>query len=235
MTCRDSDARMRRCAALWKRVAQSIATVSVRLIASSFMTWHMQCGEGAASKWREHVANKAMRRLQNHDIGHAWGCWYEQHVKLVRLRILSTRVLKRWTHGAIIVAWMTWSEECTTSKSNAWTVQKSVKQWEKMKYAKAFGAWHEHSKAQRKFRGAEKDAKDNLYGMENVGDMGEGVSTTKGPAGEDGAANAKRRHVQGRMGLVVRQCYRASTAEESAGEAGAAYSKTADSCSASKL
>ena len=82
--------------------------------------------------------------------------------------------------------------------------------------------------------GADLDAQDNLCGMENVVDKGEGASTTKGPAEEDGAADGKRRHVQG-MGLVARQRYRASTAEDSSAEACAAYAKAADPCSASKL
>ena len=50
--------------------------------------------------------------------------------------------------------------------------------------------------------GAEMDAEDNLCGMEDVGDKGEGASTSNGSAGEDGAADAKRGHVQG-MGLVA--------------------------------
>jgi hypothetical protein len=51
------------------------------------------------------------------------------------------------------------------------------------------------------------------------------------PAGEDGAADAKRRHVQG-MGRVARECYGASTAEESGGEDVDADAKAADPCAA---
>ena len=36
----------------------------------TFMKWHMQYGEGTASKQREHVANKALRRWQNQTMGH---------------------------------------------------------------------------------------------------------------------------------------------------------------------
>ena len=43
---------------------------TMRLIGNSFMKWHMQYGEGTASEQREHVANKALRRWQNQDMGH---------------------------------------------------------------------------------------------------------------------------------------------------------------------
>ena len=49
--------------------------------------------------------------------------------------------------------------------------------------------------------GAEMDAEDNMCGMENVGDKGEGASTSKGSSGEGGAADAKRGNRQG-MGLM---------------------------------
>ena len=54
----------------------------------------------ANSKTRDYLVSKALQRWQYQDLGHAWECWYEQHVKLVRLRNLSTRILKRWTHDA---------------------------------------------------------------------------------------------------------------------------------------
>jgi hypothetical protein len=38
------------------------------------------------------------------------------------------------------------------------------------------------------------NAQDNLCGMENVGEKGEGASTSKWSAGESGAADAKLGH-----------------------------------------
>ena len=40
----------------------------------------------ARSKRREYVANKAVRRWQHQALGHAWERWYEQHVKLVKMK-----------------------------------------------------------------------------------------------------------------------------------------------------
>ena len=53
--------------------------------------------------WRRHCIAEAYRNSASG--------WYEQHVNLVRLRILSTLILKWWRHGASVVAWMTWYEE----------------------------------------------------------------------------------------------------------------------------
>ncbi len=51
--------------------------------------------------------------------------------------------------------------------------------------------------------GAEMDAEDNVCGMEDVGDKGEGASTSQQSAEEDGAADAKRGHLQ-RLGPMGR-------------------------------
>ncbi len=83
---------------------------TMRLIGSSFMKWHMQYGEGTASKQREHVAKKAVRRWQKQAISHAWECWYEQHANIVRLRNLSTWILKRLSSGATVAAMARWQE-----------------------------------------------------------------------------------------------------------------------------
>ena len=61
--------------------------------------------------------------------------------------------------------------------------------------------------------GAKVDAENNLCGMENLADTGEGAAPTTGLAEENGAADAKRGHVQS-MVLVARQCQAPWTPQE---------------------
>ena len=107
MSSRDSDARrMGGYAVLWEGVYKSIVDTKMRMIGSFFMTWHI-----AASKRREHVlANKGLRQWQKQAISHAWECWYEQHANLVRLRTLSTWILKRLSSRATVTAMARWQE-----------------------------------------------------------------------------------------------------------------------------
>ena len=68
VSSRDSDARMGGCAALWEGVVKSIATVSMRLIGRSFMTWHLRCQEGdpvAVSLSMDIDFDQTMRSLQS--------------------------------------------------------------------------------------------------------------------------------------------------------------------------
>jgi hypothetical protein len=103
------------------------------------------------NKERDYLVGRALQRWQNQDMGHAWECWYEQHVKLVRLRKLSTWILKRWTHRTMVVAWCTWYEVCAcycaTSNINVGKMFKMVTRSEKIQYPKVFGRWHHRNKA----------------------------------------------------------------------------------------
>jgi hypothetical protein len=68
VSSRDSDTRMGDCAVLWKGVVKSIGTVSMCLIGSSFMTWHLRCQEGdpvAISLSMDMDFDQTMRTLQS--------------------------------------------------------------------------------------------------------------------------------------------------------------------------
>ena len=52
-------------------------------------------------------------------------------------------------------------------------------------------AWRGTTQPSSQKGGAEMDAENNLCGVENVGDKGEGAAATAGCAGEDGAAEAQ--------------------------------------------
>ena len=141
MGARDSEERMVTCAEQWSSVEAFHAGVTRRLTDRAFVVWHLECGEEARSKRREYVASKAVRRWQHQTLGHAWECWYEQHVKLVRLKQLSTRILLRWTHGTTSGAWTTWYEEYATAKRHALQAHKLACWCLNAKYARAFARW----------------------------------------------------------------------------------------------
>ncbi|MFN9903341.1 MAG: hypothetical protein ACK55Z_32125, partial [bacterium] len=90
MGARVSEERIATCAKQWTSVEMFHAGVARRLTNGAFVGWRLQCREEARSKRRQYVANKAVRRWQHQALGHAWERWYEQHVKLVKMKQLST-------------------------------------------------------------------------------------------------------------------------------------------------
>ena len=58
-------------------------------------------------KRKEKMANNALRRCHNKAISHAWKCWNGQHLKLVRLKQLSMRIVTRWKSKEKAAAWVT--------------------------------------------------------------------------------------------------------------------------------
>ncbi len=111
------------------------------------------------SKRRDYLLNTAMLRwqklMQKQAMGHAWACWYEQRVQLVRLRNISTRIYKiasRWSKMQFAQAFGSWHNVSATKKQNSRKLQKVEARREKIKYATAFGSWHAQTKAQRKLR-----------------------------------------------------------------------------------
>ena len=95
-------------------------------------------------------AGKIVTRWAKMWYARAFMQWLEQIAEQRRLRLTSTKAVKRWMHGVPVFAavWMQW-QELHRLRSVA---DKIVLRWENVKYAGAFAQWVEQTAEQRRLR-----------------------------------------------------------------------------------
>ena len=106
--------------------------------------------EELKTKRRDLITRKAVLRMHQKAIDHAWECWYARHCYRSRVHKQARRILQRWRSRNVAKVFSAWQLQSSITKYRDVKTVRIMLLWMKSTTAKAFRRWEEQ--AEQKYR-----------------------------------------------------------------------------------